>query len=377
MNTTNNNTRNSLSASVSKHAARRAMNMKFRSLIAVVASLLGASQIHAANAILVANRYSNSIEQFTTGGAWVRTFATTGRYAPSSVAQSPVTGEIFVTTLIDNSDTTVILRYKPDGTFDVNWDQFQLQCPYPSPPYPPLPYPCFSPATESLLFDAAGNLWVATAYGLPQGDPFSPIYIFKFPAAALTGATPAPLTILPIMASMWRGDQMTFDNNGNLCIAGFIDQDVQCFNTSTQVLVKSYKAALSLFAKVFGSVIEPMGVAFDSSNRMYVSSVFTGEVAHETTPGGAIVPLASGLISPPNLLNGNLTLIGDELYVPTFYYPAPTPGTPDSIDVVSTGGIVSPFISGGAPPLLGNAHLWGAQWVAFVDLPPTCLSPND
>lgn len=368
MNTTNNNTQKSLSASVSKHAARRTMNMKFRTLIVIAASLLGSSQIHAANAVLVASRYSNSIEQFTTGGKWVRTFATTGRYAPSSVAQSPTTGEIFVTTLLNDNNTNVILRYTPDGAFGVNWDQFQLQC-----PSPPLPYKCFSNSTESLLFDAAGNLWVATHFGIAHGDPtypFSPIYIFKFPTAALAGPTPAPLPI-PIMASMVRGDQMAFDNKGDLCIAGFIDEDVQCFNTSTAALVKSYRAAL----QGASPVIEPAGVAFDSSNRMYVSSVFTGEVAHETSPGSAIVPLASGLVSPPNLLNGNLTLIGNELYVPTFYYPSPTPSTPDSIDTVSiVSGIVSPFISGGAPPLLGNAHLWGAQWVAFVDLPPTCLS---
>ncbi len=370
MNTTNNNTQNSLSASVSKHATRRAMNLKFRTLIVIFASLLSANQIHAANAILVASRYSNSIEQFTTGGTWVRTFATTGRYAPSSIAQSPTTGEIFVTTQLDNSDTSVILRYKPDGTFNVNWDQFKLQCP---PPKPPLPYPCFSAATESLLFDAAGNLWVATAYGIPHGDPtypFSPIYIFKFEAAALTaadpGAIPGPVPAPIIMAGMIRGDQMTFDHYGNLCIAGFLDEDVQCFSASTAALAKSYKAAL----QAASPVIEPAGVAFDSSNRMYVSSVFTGEVAHETSPGSAIVPLASGLVSAPNLLNGNLTLIANELYVPTFYYPAPpTPSTPDSIDTVSiTSGAVSPFISGGAPPLLGNAHMWGAQWVAFVNL---------
>lgn len=368
MSTTNNNTRNSLSASVSKHAARIAMKMKFRTFIAILASLLGASQIHAANAVLVASRYSNSIEQFTTGGKWVRTFATTGRYAPSSVAQSPTTGEIFVTTLLNDNNTNVILRYTPDGAFGVNWDQFQLQCPSP-------PLPCFSNSTESLLFDAAGNLWVATHFGIRHGDPtypFSPIYIFKFPAAALAGPTPAPLPI-PIMASMIRGDQMAFDNKGDVCIAGFIDEDVQCFNTSTPtpVLVKSYGAMLQQASPV----IEPAGVAFDSSNRMYVSNVFWGEVAHETSPGSKIVTLATGLVFPPNLLNGNLTLIGSELYVPTFYYPWPTPSTPDSIDTVSiVSGKVSPFISGGAPPLLGNAHLWGAQWVAFVDLPPTCLS---
>jgi hypothetical protein len=34
-----------------------------------------------------------------TSGTWLRTFVTTGPYAPVALAQSPVTGEIFVTTI--------------------------------------------------------------------------------------------------------------------------------------------------------------------------------------------------------------------------------------------------------------------------------------
>jgi len=71
------------------------------------------------------------------------------------------------------------------------------------------------------------------------------------------------------------------------------------------------------------------------------------------------------LISPPNLLNGNLVLRYGELYVPSYYFPPPTVSTPDTIYQVSTTGTVSNFISGGAPPDLGNDHIWGANWLIF------------
>jgi hypothetical protein len=63
------------------------------------AVLLGSASLHAEENILVASTRSNSLEQFTPSGTWVATFATTGPYAPSALAQSPLTGEIFVTTL--------------------------------------------------------------------------------------------------------------------------------------------------------------------------------------------------------------------------------------------------------------------------------------
>ena len=98
-------------------------------------------------------------EEFTTSGTWIRTFATTGPYAPLALAQSPVTGDIFVTTIWGSGPaagqlTNRILRYHEKGVFDVNWDTFTVEC-----------GACPSAATQSLLFDPSGNLWVATAYG--------------------------------------------------------------------------------------------------------------------------------------------------------------------------------------------------------------------
>ncbi len=69
--------------------------MKKKILIAVFAA---AASLHAEN-ILVASSRSNSVEEFDTSGTWMRTFATTGPYGPVALAQSPVTGDIFVTTI--------------------------------------------------------------------------------------------------------------------------------------------------------------------------------------------------------------------------------------------------------------------------------------
>src|SRR5580700_11266275 len=129
--------------------------MSNRRSIAVFAVLLGASSLHGAEQILVASQRSNSLEQFTPGGTWVKTFATTGPYAPTAMAQSPLTGEIFVTTMTSGVQvgqvTNVILRYHANGQFDTNWDTFIVSCGV---------FPCGSPETQSMLFDSSGNLWV-------------------------------------------------------------------------------------------------------------------------------------------------------------------------------------------------------------------------
>jgi len=152
--------------------------MNKRLLIAVFAALLGSASLDAQN-ILVASNRSNSIEEFDTSGTWVRTFATTGPYGPVALARSPYTGEIFVTTLWASGPaigqlTNRILRYAANGSFDVNWDAFTVVCPAGS--------QCPTTATQSLVFDPLGNLWVATAYGT---DLSGPICILEYPAANL------------------------------------------------------------------------------------------------------------------------------------------------------------------------------------------------
>jgi hypothetical protein len=325
--------------------------MSNRVLIAVLAALLGSHSLSAAEDILVSSTRSNSIEQFATNGTWLRTFATTGPYAPISLAQSPLTGEVFATTEWTSGQqigqlTNIILRYQVNGQFDTNWDTFQVVC----------NAPCPTSETQSIAFDSSGNLWVATAYGEDLGGP---IYIFEYLAAQLTLPNPQAQPN-PILANMYRGNQMAFIG-ANICIAGFIDEDVQCFNTSTGKLTKDYRSEIS----AAGLGIEPGGLAFDKEGRLYLTSIFHGQVVAETAPGGPIVALAT-LTSAPNLVNGNLLLADGYLFVPTYYNPPPTVSTPDAVYLVSTStGAVTNFIVGSAAPNLGNDHIWGANWMIF------------
>jgi hypothetical protein len=232
----------------------------------LIAALAASVTLHAQD-ILVASSRSNSIEQFSTSGTWLRTFATTGPYAPNALAQSPLTGDIFVTTIWASGPsvgqlTNIILRYHSNGPFDVNWDTFTVEC-----------GSCPSSATQSLLFDSSGNLWVATAYGKDLG---APIYIQKYLATDLTLPNPSAVPYPKITAPMYRGNQMAFNTSGNICIAGFIDQDVRCFDSSTGVPTTNYSAQIN-------HSIEPTGLAFDAANRLYLTSVFGGQLAKELT----------------------------------------------------------------------------------------------
>ncbi len=92
--------------------------------------------------------------------------------------------------------TNKILRYHEKGAFDVNWDTFTVEC-----------GSCPSAATQSLIFDSSGNLWVATAYGTDLG---APIYIMKYLAANLALLNP-PAELVPITTTMYRGNQMAFN----------------------------------------------------------------------------------------------------------------------------------------------------------------------
>jgi hypothetical protein len=346
--------------------------MNKRLLIAVFAALLGSASLNAQN-ILVASNRSNSIEEFDTSGTWVRTFATTGPYGPVALARSPYTGEIFVTTLWASGPaigqlTNRILRYAANGSFDVNWDAFTVVCPAGS--------QCPTTATQSLVFDGYGNLWVATAYGQDLGGP---IYIFKYLAADLALPNP-PAQPNPLLAPMFRGNQMAFNTSRNLCIAGFIDQDVKCFDTSTGAQTADYYTEIHT-SKV-SPTIEPGGLAFDSDNRLYLTSVFGGQVAKEVNPGGPIELLAT-VTAAPNQLEGNLVLHDSSsgcfllcipsppiLYTSAFNSAPPTFSTPDPVYAIApVSGVVAKLIYETAPPALGNDHIWGAYWMIFTASP--------
>jgi hypothetical protein len=345
--------------------------MNQRLSIAVLAVLLGSAMLNAQN-ILVASSRSNSIEEFETSGTWMRTFATTGPYSPVALAQNPYTGEVFVTTLWASGPSTGqltnrILRYAANGTFDVNWDSFTVVCPAGS--------QCPTTATQSLVFDGFGNLWVATAYGQDLGGP---IYIFKYLAKDLALPNP-PAQPNPILAPMFRGNQMAFNKSRNLCIAGFIDQDVKCFDTSTGAQTADYYT--EIHASKVSPTIEPIGLAFDTDNRLYLTSVFAGQVAKEVNPGGPIELLAT-VTAAPNQLDGNLVLHQSSsgcflclasppiLYTSSFNIAPPTFSTPDPAYAIAPGsGAVAKLIYEKAPPALGNDHIWGGYWMIFTGSP--------
>ena len=81
--------------------------MNKRVVIAAFAAMLGSHSLLGSKNILVSSVRSNSIEQFTTSGTWISTLATTGPYSPSAIAQSPLTGEIFVATELNGQVTNV------------------------------------------------------------------------------------------------------------------------------------------------------------------------------------------------------------------------------------------------------------------------------
>jgi DNA-binding beta-propeller fold protein YncE len=101
---------------------------------------------------LVGSAESHSIEKFDSNGNWVKTFASTGPYYPVGIAASPITGDVFAATL-----TATILRYTKGGASfgpkGAYWSTFNMSSLVGSNPL------------EALLFDASGNLYLATNYG--------------------------------------------------------------------------------------------------------------------------------------------------------------------------------------------------------------------
>lgn len=257
-----------------------------------------------ANAVtneLVGNSESHSIEKFNSAGTWIGTFASTGPWKPLGIAASPLTNDVFVATLTSN----VILRYKSDGT--------RLVC------LGGPPTPCWSTFNlnsyfvgnliESLVFDTSGNLYVASHYGTSGYQ----VVILKFSPAALLKKMPVP-TGVPITTTVGRGDQMAFDQLGNICIASFIAPNtVQCYNPTSGALTFDYASEFSGFSPL----IQPVGLAFSPSNNLYVSSVFVGQVVYEATPHkGPMLALASGLVSDVGFI---ATDSSGMLYVPSFH----------------------------------------------------------
>lgn len=235
--------------------------------------------------ILVSSSESHSIESFSNDGSWIGTFATTGPRIPMGLAASPITGDVYVATF-----TSTILRYQGNGQPSVDWDTFNIPA-------------AEGNIVESVLFDVAGNLWVATYFG----EAGYVARIYKYSAADLILPNPQPSDV--IETGLRRGMQMAFDRLGSICVLSYFDPTVRCFDPNSHAQTFDYRAEL-----VDGN--NPGGFAFDADNRIFVSGAYSGRVFKEEVPHvGPVSPLAQGL----TIVTLFVALNGTGLYVPSFH----------------------------------------------------------
>jgi hypothetical protein len=297
---------------------------------------------------LVGSAASHSIEKFNSSGTWIKTFASTGPWIPVSIAAGPTTHDVFVSTF-----TQTILRYHSSGTplgpSGSYWSTFNLNDPNGNP-------------AGSLLFDSHGNLYVATNFGTSGYV----VKIYKFLASQLVTSSPVA-TGSPIITTLGRGDQMAWDNFGNLCIGSFDSPyDVQCYNASTGALTFDYAAEIEPLG------IQPAGIAFGPKNNLTASSLFTGQIWTEAVEQtGPMNLLATGTVQPAEV--GWLAVdTAGMLYLPEWHNASARYGScvsplyacvdyDFSSDIVykidPTSGALTNFIS---------THLWGPYQMIFV-----------
>jgi len=256
---------------------RFALGKTLTATLCLTISLL-ALPAHAVTNELVGSAESHSIEKFDSTGNWIKTFASTGPYYPVGIAVSPLTGDVFAATLTDT-----ILRYTKGGTPLGQSGSFRDT-------FNTVAVTAGNPP-EALLFDASGNLYVATNYG--ESSAGYTVKIFKYLAKSLTKQAPQPFG-LPIITTIEQAGQMAWDNFNSLCIASWYAlQTVQCFNPSTGALVVDYASEIQ------AQHIQPLGLAFGAVNILTVSSLFTGEVYTEAVAGvGPMNLLATGAVQP-------------------------------------------------------------------------------
>ena len=265
--------------------------------------LLFATPAFAVTNILVGSSESHSIEKFDTSGVWLKTFASTGPWIPFGIAVSPVTNDVFAATMTGPT-ANIILRYRssgaPFGPSGSYWSTFDVSTYFSNNP------------VQSIAFDSSGNLYVASDFGT---DGFH-VVIRKFLAAQLLAKVPIAAKTPVITTTTGRGNQMAFDQAGDLCIASFDSPNtVQCYNTSTGALVYDYAPEFAGFSPS----IQPVGLAFGPNNNLYVTSVFAGQLVFEQTERtGPMVALASGLVNDIGYIAIDSA---GALYVPSFHNP--------------------------------------------------------
>jgi hypothetical protein len=297
------------------------------SVCATVALIVPGTSASARADALVTSTLSHSIERFTDEGEWINTLASTGARMPCGIAARPRIGELFVGT-----KSNVIQRYKRNGHPTDNWESFTM--------------PLDVPASEyviGLLFDSAGDLYVASYWNGP------PNYIYKYAAADLDLVNPTP--VQSIATGLVRGEQLAFDASGDICVSSFAgtDETVRCFDAALTHQTVDYNSEIA--------PAQPVGVYFDASNRLYVTSVFTGLLlAEPAAHSGPLTTIASGMAQEIELVTEH----DGSLYIPSYVVSKPA-NSDYSSDVVykvnPTTGAIRNFIT---------SHVWGPYQVIFT-----------
>jgi sugar lactone lactonase YvrE len=255
--------------------------------IATAAIVLKASSAHAQN-LFVAEFYTGNIYEFTPNGTR-STFASGLRY-PSALAFNKA-GDLFVCELVSGN----IYEFTPNGTrstfasglynpsglaFDKAGDLFVTSYVFTGGPITEIAtngvkstFGVGLDYSTQLAFDRAGNLFVGTDTGT---YPSNNIYEF----------TPG-------------GTQSIFATSYYGVIGG------PAFNSAGVLFVDNWNDSIIEFAtnglaSTFANVNEPIMLAFDGADNLFVTSIGNGNITEITTNGVERI-FASGLNSPQGL----------------------------------------------------------------------------
>jgi hypothetical protein len=319
---------------------------------AVVGAALASGSAAAAApgaAVLVTSAETHSVEQFDTQGHWIQRFASAGSAAPFAIAQSPVSGVIFVS----DWNSSTVLRYRPNATADANTTTFTV----------PASAGTGNPAAGLLFDPASGDLWLSTYIG--TGDSTAPGFtaeIFRFTASSLTQANPTPVDTITPSPPLVRGGQLAFDGSGNVCMGAWANSEVLCFTPAAP-------HTMTTSGTIVGT--QPSGLALGPGGQFFASDVNNGRLITVPTPlngSGTATLFAQGLTP----LLEFLTLQGSTLYVPS-YGSQVDAGAQTSVvyAVAVSNGAVSDFIG-------PNGHVLGAYAMTFANLttPAPALRPG-
>jgi sugar lactone lactonase YvrE len=187
------------------------------------------------------------------------------------------------------------LRQAHGLAFDANGDLFvatasgrtvlEFVAPFTTPPAPPIVYADTSDGLYqpiSVAFDSSGALYVSNAYGPGPGANGS---VFKFTGPHTGTMLPSP------SGGFCVAYGLAFDTNGNLYVSNAATKSCG----APSILKYSTSGVWTTFAT--GDLVEPLGLAIDQSNNVYVADRQLNEI-EKFTPSGVGSFFASGEIAP-------------------------------------------------------------------------------